>query len=114
MITAFEDNTYIDFPSGRVDIPRFQSCVFRGDAVHRGMANCLQIANHRGFFSFDSLTSRQFRFNRDGESTFEPVPQEEQGEYERKFLSNMPSAAAKTPVTSKRRKRKKLENWSNK
>ena len=115
MLTAFDDNTYIDFPSGRVHIPRFQSCIFRGDMVHRGMGNDSAFVNHRGFSALDSPTSRRYRLNSAGEATFEPVPEEEQALYEQIFRNNMqPSAASSKPpvdTRKKKKKKRKLPSW---
>jgi hypothetical protein len=108
MLTAFDDNTYIDFPSGRVHIPRFQSCIFRGDKVHRGMGNDSAFENCRGFSALDSPTSRRYRLNSAGEATFEPVPEEEQALYEQIFRNNMqPSAGTSNPPVDTRKKKKK-------
>jgi hypothetical protein len=104
MLTAFNDNTYLDLPSGRVHIQKFKSVLFTGDLIHRGMGNDSQDPNYRGFFMFDSRTSRQYRINSKGEATFAPVPEAEQPAYEAIFQKSMQGAIStpKSGITSKK------------
>ena len=38
-LVAIDDETYLDFPSGPVHIPRNHACLVRGDYPHRGKGN---------------------------------------------------------------------------
>jgi hypothetical protein len=104
LIVALEEDTFLDFPSGRVKIPRFKGCLFRSDQLHRGSPNKGDIATHRAFFVFGSQATKRFIVNGENQPTFEPVSEDEQELYEERFVTNMIGSPADVNTTSKKRK----------
>jgi hypothetical protein len=78
LMVSFEDDTALDFPSGREQIPRCSIEVVRGDKMHRGMDNPGSTPRHRCFIALDTANSASFRKTTEGFEAFEPASESEQ------------------------------------
>ena len=87
-MVSFEDDTALDFPSGREQIPRCSIEVVRGDKMHRGMNNPGSTPIHRCFIALDTANSVSFRKTAEGLEAFEPAPESEQRVLNKAFNSS--------------------------
>jgi hypothetical protein len=87
LFVAIQDNTFLDFPSGPVHIPKGMACVVRGDKMHRGAENIHGFMHFRLHIKIEAPGSRRFRENKKGEPIFELATPEETERYNRMFLA---------------------------
>ena len=87
LFVAIQDNTFLDFPSGPVHIPKGMACVVRGDKMHRGAENIHGFMHFRVHIKIEAPGSRRFRENKKGEPIFELATPEETERYNRMFLA---------------------------
>jgi hypothetical protein len=85
LMVSFEDGTALDFPSGRVEIPRCRIEVVRGDKPHRGVDNPNVKSQHRLYVALDTADSVSFRRSKEGFETFEPCTAAEQLVFDKVF-----------------------------
>jgi hypothetical protein len=87
LFVAIQDNTFLDFPSGPVHIPKGMACVVRGDKIHRGAENIHGFMHFRLHITIEAPGSRRFRESKDGEPEFEFATAEETELYNRMYLA---------------------------
>jgi hypothetical protein len=98
LMVSFEDDTALDFPSGRVEIPRCEIEVIRGDEMHRGKDNPLSTAQHRLFIALDTAHSESFRKTKEGFDAFDPASESEQIVLDKAFGKSPVTTLKSTPV----------------
>jgi hypothetical protein len=100
VLVAIQDGTFIDFPTGRVYIPKGRAIIVRGDMIHRGSSNALRIHNFRIHIIIESIDCKRFRVDKDDEVFFELPSDEDDKLYDDMFAASMERLTLKEKVVN--------------
>jgi hypothetical protein len=85
LLVALQEDTYLDFPTGRVYIPKGKAIVVRGDMAHRGVENSQAFMHFRLHVTIEVPESKRLRESRYGDPEFEVANEEQTDNYNRLY-----------------------------